>query len=201
MFLSAVNISTWRCLPTHSTRGPQRCTAPLHAPLSEAVAVASCLPLTNRPPSGLQVLGRSDTVTQLDNRTFFVGQRINGSYAVRILPTGDAGGCGQLFICCVRAMLHSGFAPNPQQWASSREVKLRLLLTSHPALPILRSALGTAGNVRWSWDNTTVTCVRPQQPGTAAAPALHQTSPTGRQGGTLCVGVWGAKHSCALWLP
>ena len=38
-----------------------------------------------------QVLGRNDTITQLDDQTFFVGQRINGSYAVRILPTGDAG--------------------------------------------------------------------------------------------------------------
>lgn len=47
----------------------------------------------NGPPSlaPFQVLGRNDTITQLDDQTFFVGQRINGSYAVRILPTGDAG--------------------------------------------------------------------------------------------------------------
>lgn len=81
---------------------------PLARPsLRETAAVARCLPLTSCPPPCLQVLGRSDTVTQLDNRTFFVGQRINGSYAVRILPTGDAGRCEQLFICCLR-MLHSG---------------------------------------------------------------------------------------------
>ncbi|PRW58809.1 kinase [Chlorella sorokiniana] len=73
-----------------------------------------------------QVLGRNDTVTQLDDQTFFVGQRLNGSYTLRVLPTGDA-----------------------------------------------------AGNVRWSWDSTTVTCVRPQQPG-GSVPSVHQqTVPTG----------------------
>ena len=38
-----------------------------------------------------QVVGRNDTVRQLDDRTYFVGQRLNGSYAVRVIPTGGEG--------------------------------------------------------------------------------------------------------------
>lgn len=39
-----------------------------------------------------QVLGRSDTVRLIDDSTFFVGQPLNGSYAVRITQTGDPAG-------------------------------------------------------------------------------------------------------------
>ncbi len=56
----------------------------------------------NGPPSlaPFQVLGRNDTITQLDDQTFLVGQRINGSFAVRILPTGDAGVAAEPGACC-----------------------------------------------------------------------------------------------------
>ncbi|KAL4434239.1 hypothetical protein ABPG75_000680 [Micractinium tetrahymenae] len=68
-----------------------------------------------------QVLGRSDTVTLLNDTTYFVGMLLNGSYAVRAIPSGDS-----------------------------------------------------AGSVRWSWDNTTVSCFKPQS---AAAPPPAPSSP------------------------
>lgn len=38
-----------------------------------------------------QLLRRNDTVRQLDAQSYYVGQQLNGSYAVRVLPTGDTG--------------------------------------------------------------------------------------------------------------
>lgn len=70
-----------------------------------------CSLAARKPVPALQVLGRNDTVTQLDDHTFFVGQRLNGSYAVRVLPTGDAGAvewhgvhqCAFAVSCCPAA--------------------------------------------------------------------------------------------------
>ncbi|PSC76682.1 kinase [Micractinium conductrix] len=81
-----------------------------------------------------QVLGRNDTVAMLDDHTFEVRQPLNGSYAVRVIDTGDA-----------------------------------------------------AGNVRWSWNNTTIACSRPEvapppppsSPAEAAAVVAHHTASTG----------------------
>ncbi|EFN57850.1 hypothetical protein CHLNCDRAFT_143307 [Chlorella variabilis] len=67
-----------------------------------------------------QLLRRNDTVRQLDAQSYYVGQQLNGSYAVRVLPTGDTG--------------------------------------------------TYSGNIRWSWDNTVVTCTRPR-PVTTSPPA------------------------------
>ncbi len=71
--------------------------------------------------------------------------------------------------------------------------KWQTILCRTPALP-------AAGNVRWSWDNTTVTCVRPQQAGTAAPPALQQTSPTGvlRSASMRCEPCDAAGSPCGL---
>ena len=45
-------------------------------------------------PTALQVLGRNDTVRQLSDSAYFVGQRVDGSFAVRVLATGNAGAEG-----------------------------------------------------------------------------------------------------------
>lgn len=118
-----------------------------------------------------------------------VRQPLNGSYAVRVIDTGDAGeGTRPLPRPHATALLRSATGCVRKLLPFNTPLLVPVHAPSTPpcacTLPPPRRA---AGNVRWSWNNTTIACSRPEvapppppsSPAEAAAVVAHHTASTG----------------------